>query len=200
MDKKRNYILLMITVISLGLLLTGGTYAWLTFNGITVGNNTLTGNTSNFLMDYSASLTGTLYPSSTYEGGLSGTVTAMINEESSVSSAVGTLYLYADSNTSSILYEGTELGIALKYAVLSGGDVVESGTVNSNIIKTGVPNGMIILDHIPIQNTKNYTYTVYVWLDGNLVDNRYLDLSFSGSINLKAVQSVGTFVDGGSND
>lgn len=191
MSKKRYYLVLIIGIISLGLLLTGGTYAWLIFNDVSVGNNQLTGNTSNFLIDYSASLNGELFPSSTYRGGLSGTITAKINANSSVSSATCSLYLYANSNTTSMLYEGTELGIALKYAVTDGNGVVASGTVNSDIIKTGVPNGMLIYDGFKINNTTSKTYTVYLWLDGELVDNRYLYAAFSGSVNLKAVQDEG---------
>lgn len=189
MDKKRNYIVILICVICLGLLLTGGTYAWLVFEGITVGENKATTNTTNFIVDYTSSLSGMLFPSKTYKGGLSGTITAKINDNSSVSSATGSLYLYADSKTSSILYEGTkDLGIALKYAVYDGNTKLASGTVNSNIIKTGVPNGMLIYDGFKINDSSTTTYNVYVWLDGELCDNSYLNVNFSGSINLKAIQ------------
>ena len=188
MDKKRNYIILVIGVICLGLLLTGGTYAWLLFDGVRVGNNKITGNTTNFIVDYTSSLNGMLFPSKTDKGGLRGTVTAKINDNSAVSSATGSLYLYADSNTSSILYEGTDMGIALKYSVYNGNTLLASGVVNSDIIKTGVPNGMLIYDGFKINDTSVNTYSVYVWLDGKLSDNRYLNVSFSGALNLKAVQ------------
>lgn len=186
MKIKRYYLVLAIGIVSLGLLLTGGTYAWLIFNEITIGNNKLTGNTTNFVIDYTSSLTGELIPSRTDKGGLIGTVNAKM--AAGVSSATGTLYLYANSDTDAILYQGTELGIALKYAVYNGNTKLSSGTVNSDIVKTGVPNGMVIYDGFKINNTTTTTYTVYLWLDGELVDNRYLNLSFSGSINLKAVQ------------
>lgn len=193
MDKKRNYIVLVIGVICLGLLLTGGTYAWLLFDGVSIGNNKMTGNTTNFIVDYTVSLNGMLFPSKTDKGGLSGTVNAIIDNDSDVENATCGLYLYADENTSSILYEGTEKGVALKYAVYNGNTLLSSGKVNSDITKTGVPNGMIIYDNFNISYYYTTYYNVYLWLDGELSDNRYLDLSFSGSINLKCVQGEDSF-------
>ena len=188
MKIKRYYLVLSIGIVSLGLLLTGGTYAWLIFNEVTIGNNNLNVDTANFVIDYTSSLTGELIPSKTDKGGLSGTVTAKINSGAGVKSATGSLYLYANTGTDSLLYEGTELGIALKYAVYSGNTRLAYGTVNSDIIKNDVPNGMLIYDGFKVKNTQATTYTVYLWLDGELVDNRYLGAKFSGSLNLKAVQ------------
>lgn len=53
MNTKRNYILLLVTVLSLGMLLTGGTYAWLTFSPAIISGNNLNAATDCFVIDYS---------------------------------------------------------------------------------------------------------------------------------------------------
>lgn len=69
MDSKRNYIVLLVTVLSLGVLLTGGTYAWLTFSPATIGSNTAEGNTTCFIMDYSGDFPAP-YGDLDFDGGL----------------------------------------------------------------------------------------------------------------------------------
>ena len=185
---KSNRYYLIIGIVSLGLLLIGGTYAWMVYE-TTVGNNSLKADASDFFIDYTSSLTGELLPSLTDKGGLMGTVSARIKDTSSVEEAIGKLYLYADSNTDSILYQGTELGIALKYSVYEGNILVTSGTVTSDIVKNGVPGGMLIYEGFKITKESTLTYNVYVWLDGELVDNRYLGVKYAGGLNLEAVQA-----------
>ena len=51
MDSKRYYFILIVGVISVGMLLTGGTYAWLAF-GTTVGSNTQESESTCFSMNY----------------------------------------------------------------------------------------------------------------------------------------------------
>ena len=53
MNTKRSYIVLLVTVLSLGMLLTGGTYAWLLYDTATVSGGDLNANTTCFIMDYS---------------------------------------------------------------------------------------------------------------------------------------------------
>lgn len=53
MNSKRNYFVLIVAVLSFGLLLTGGTYAWLYYDSVNVVGNGLNANTTCFLIDYS---------------------------------------------------------------------------------------------------------------------------------------------------
>ena len=181
MNTKRHYIGLLVAVLSLGMLLTGGTYAWLLFaDNTTITGEGLNAQTTCFIMDYSGDFpisNNTIFPSKTDKGGLSGTVTINIKESCNVS-ATGNIYLNVGSATSSTLLSSG----ALKYAFYDGSNtLIGSGTISSSGVKT--------LNTSAITLTKAATtYTVYVWLDGTKVNNSHLGLSFSGYIYADAMQ------------
>lgn len=250
MAKKRYYVILVMAVVLGGLLLTGGTYAWLTFS-TTVGDNEIVANSTCFIIDYSgdfqslgslpgdvngdnklnlADITsmrsyvsgnkdftseqialgdsdgdgdldsddveywrtvvssrdpaapvyyyGLLFPSKTAKGGLSGSVTLNINSECSVAGK-GTITLNVGSDTGSVLLsEG-----ALKYAVYDSTKTNElaSGTLTATGDKTLYTNFSL--------STTATTYYVYVWLDGTIADNDYINAPFSGYLRASAVQT-----------
>ena len=217
---KKKYLVLVIAVVTFGLLLAGGTYAWLTFGPAIIGNNTYNGTSTCFLVDYNYEnddgtipLGGTLFQSSAPKTGLSGKVSMAMNAEC-MTCGIGTIYLKVNSGTSNILYSKvnkahcedpntlktmtgyttssscTTAGYswvnnksALKYAVYED--------IDSNPLSVGYIDGVkditihtgFSLNRIP------RNFYVYVWLDGELADNKYLGVSFDGDIHLSAVQT-----------
>jgi len=181
MNKKR-YIIFVIAIISFGLLLTGGTYAWLTFSNVTI-NGQANGTSTCFLIDYitGSSLTGTLFQSMTPKGGLAGSVSMAISSQCSVPKAKGTLILNINSNSSDILFRDS----ALKYAVYTSSTAttpVNSGVINSKNSAVTLYTGF---DFTSVATT----LYVYVWLDGTIANNDYIDVLFSGYITASAVQT-----------
>ena len=188
MNGKNKYLVLVIAIISFGVMLTSGTYAWLSFNNTTVGSATYNGTTTCFLVDYNYKndnntlpITGTLFMSKTPKGGLSGKVTMALSSSCNVANGTATLKLTINSSTSDVFFNGDK---ALKYAVYDSATAttpIKSGVISAKGTMT-LGSGMAI--------TKTATsYYVYIWLDGTLADNKYEDLSFSGYIVASATQS-----------
>ena len=105
---KNKSILLVIAILLVGLSRVGGTYAYLTMTAsVTNGNYNTT--TTCFNIDYNISnegsgqdITGTLFPSSGPNSGLSGRVGLKVNSSCSTN-GIGTLKLHINSTTSSSL-------------------------------------------------------------------------------------------------
>lgn len=177
---KKKYIIFVIAIVCFGLTLVGGTFAWLTFNANVV-NAKYNTTTTCFTIDYTNgnAISGVMYQSSTYKGGLTGSVTMKLNSSCSVQSAIGTIKLNVNSSTGSLLLsEG-----ALKYAVYT--DPNGSPAATGTITKTGE---MTLYDNFNM--TMNaVTYYIYVWLDGTIADNEYVNLPFSGYIYTSATQN-----------
>ena len=160
-------------------------------------------------------ITGTMYPSSNPSGGLNGRVSLsvkntcnvngvgilklnVVNGNSTLLKTVGahcensqTLKTLTDYTTSSSC-TGQQNGVwvtngtALKYAVY------DTNSVTSSTIPLGVgyvtnTSGIQLLNNINITSTVS-NYYVYIWLDGNLIDNSYLSLAFNGNISATATQ------------
>ena len=162
MDKKKKIFL--ITGISLLVLIAivGGTYAWLSWSG-TVN---ISGTSECFDVNYvkgqdigSDSNPANFSLASTYTEGLSSVIKVNLKDTCTISNGTGTLYLNTDSTTSSILLTSN----VLKYQVLDGTNEVASGIVNS----TG---NLPIYNNIEINNQVK-ELTVYIWIDGSLVNN-----------------------------
>ena len=213
--RKRN-IFLSVAVIFIGLLLVGGTYAVLTLTlPVIVTNGVYNYTLECFDIDYDAgnSIIGTLFPSRVSSGGLSGSLSVGINENCDVlgvgdlnlvvhsnsdkngiltqvvdahcedSSTLETLTSYTDSSScTSAGGVWVDNGTALKYAVFVGSNTTPSSVGYINVVG----------DTINIYNDFSVSaleqYTVKVWLDGNLSDNTYANLSFSGEITTSVTQ------------
>lgn len=212
---KRN-VILSVTIILLGLLFVGGTYAVLLMTlSVNVSNGRYNTTLECFDIDYDngGSIAGVLVPTSTYIGGLSGGLTLGINDSCNVA-GVGELKLLV-GNSSSILtssvsshcensstlqtivdsngalidetsclanssYTWVTDGTALKYAVVNGSSILSVGYVNV------VNDNIVLYDNFSVSDAVDYN--VYIWLDGNLSDNTYLNLSFDGEISSTVVQ------------
>ena len=219
--KERN-IRFIIGIIIIILLIIGGTYAYMTL-AANVTNGSYVAGTTCFVIDYditnddgSSPIAGTMFPSSSAGGGLSGKVSLKINNNCNVN-GVGTLYLnvtsadstliknvsnhcensqtlqtmgdYTTSSTCTAQSNGKWVtsGSALKYAVYNTNSVTSS-TVPLSVGYVNKTGSIKIYDNFSI--TKNLsTYYVYIWLDGNLSDNSYANLPFVGNVSASATQT-----------
>ena len=138
------------------------TYAWLSWSGVV----NISGTSECFDVNYvkgqdigSDSNPANFSLASTYTEGLSSVIKVNLKDTCTISNGTGTLYLNTDSTTSSILLTSN----VLKYQVLEGTTEVASGIVSS----TG---NLPIYNNIEINNEVKQL-TVYIWIDGSLVNN-----------------------------
>lgn len=160
MNKKLLYSIL--TVLLIAIVSVGITYAWLSWSSsVNIG-----GTSECFDVNYvkgqdigSDSNPANFNLTSTYTEGLSSVIKVNLKDTCTISNGTGTLYLNTDTTTSSILLTS---GV-LKYQVLDGATEVANGIVSS----TG---NLPIYNNIEINNEVKQL-TVYVWLDGSLVND-----------------------------
>lgn len=107
MDMKKKNIILSMVVIMVGIMVAGGTFAYLTFS-INFVNNVVSGETDCFSVDYSINnddgtqdITGTLFPTVGPSKGLFGKVSINMNSNCNMT-GTGTLYLKVNSGTSTM--------------------------------------------------------------------------------------------------
>ena len=138
------------------------TYAWLSWSGVV----NISGTSECFDVNYvkgqdigSDSNPANFSLASTYTEGLSSVIKVNLKDTYTISNGTGTLYLNTVSTTSSILLTSN----VLKYQVLDGTNEVANGIVSS----TG---NLPIYNNIEINNEVKQL-TVYIWIDGSLVNN-----------------------------
>ena len=138
------------------------TYAWLSWSGVV----NISGTSECFDVNYvkgqdigSDSNPANFSLASTYTEGLSSVIKVNLKDTCTITNGTGTLYLNTDSTTSNILLTSN----VLKYQVLEGTNEVASGIVSS----TG---NLPIYSNIEINNQVKQL-TVYIWIDGSLVNN-----------------------------
>ena len=160
MKKKVIYSIIIVSVIII--LSVAVTYAVYTFSGVV----NISGTSECFDVNYvkgqdigSDSNPANFVLASTYTEGLSSVIKVNLKDTCTITNGTGTLYLNTDSTTSSILLTSN----VLKYQVLDGTNEVASGIVNS----TG---NLPIYNNIEINNQVK-ELTVYIWIDGSLVNN-----------------------------
>ena len=160
MNKKLLYSIL--TVLLIAIVSVGITYAWLSWSSsVNIG-----GTSECFDVNYvkgqdigSDSNPANFSLASTYTEGLSSVIKVNLKDTCTISNGTGTLYLNTDTTTSSILLTS---GV-LKYQVLEGTNEVANGIVSS----TG---NLPIYNNIEINNEVKQL-TVYIWIDGSLVND-----------------------------
>ena len=177
MNKKLLYSIL--TVLLIVIVSVGITYAWLSWSSsVNIG-----GTSECFDVNYvkgqdigSDSNQANFSLASSYKEGLSSVLKVNLKDTCTITNGTGTLYLNTDTTTSSILLTS---GV-LKYQVLDGTTEVANGTVT----KTG---SLAIYKDIAITSTVK-ELTVYVWLDGSLVNdsnsNDILSSVYKGNITM----------------
>lgn len=213
---------LIIGIIVFVLLIIGGTYAYITL-AVNVTNGSYVANTTCFTIDYditnddgSSPITGTMFPSSSANGGLTGRVSLKVNNSCNVngmgtltlnvtsvnstliqtvaahcenSQTLNTLTDYRTSSTCTAQTNGKWVtnGSALKYAVYNTNSVTSS-TIPLSVGYVNKTGSIKIYDNFEITDTLS-TYHVYIWLDGNLSDNSYANLPFDGNVSASAIQT-----------
>ena len=160
MKKKVIYSIIIVSVIII--LSVAVTYAVYTFSGVV----NISGTSECFDVNYvkgqdigSDSNPANFSLASTYTEGLSSVIKVNLKDTCTISNGTGTLYLNTDSTTSNILLTSN----VLKYQVLEGTNEVANGIVSS----TG---NLPIYNNIEINNQVKQL-TVYIWIDGSLVNN-----------------------------
>ena len=215
---KKKSILIAIVIFMIGLLITGGTYAYLT-TAVTVTNGNYVTNTHCFGVTYQnddTSITGTLFPSGDAYGGITDWVSATADATCGLTGK-GTLKIHV--NSASTVLTGTvaahcenenTLETQKSYTTQSactavtGNKWVTDGTAlkyavfsgddlySSGYIKsTDIGNDIIVHDNFSVTTTSK-KFDVYVWLDGYLSDENYYDLDFSASSNMVVRQAKST--------
>lgn len=159
--EKKILIISVLTIIILGLLV--GTVAYLSnvlFNDLTVDTST---KGLDYYINYAKGTdipSGTIIPSSTYEGGNNVVVT--LYKKDNTYDIYGNIYL--DITT---IGDKLAKSDALKYTVVDN---------KSNIISTGSLKGtdssssLLIAENITLTTTET-TYSVYLWLDENNIED-----------------------------
>lgn len=161
-------------------------------------------------------LTGTLFPSTEITGGLFGSLAMGVNSACSITGS-GTIYLHVGTESSVTLLRRTDghcenpttLETLPSYTSSSdcltdGNKWVSDGSalkyaVYDNAAGTGVPlsagyiTGGDIGEDIPLYtgfdvSSTSTRYYMFIWLDGNLTNEDYEDLPFSGYIHASVVQ------------
>lgn len=212
--RKKN-IVLSVVVVLVGILLAGGTYAYLTFT-INVTNNVVNVATTCFDIDYldTNQITGTLFPSVNHTKGVTGTVSLKINSACDLK-GVGTIYLRANSGTSTKFittavahcedpvtletlpaYASSSTCVAANKIWVTDGTPLKYAIFN-NSAGTGEPldvgyvnsigSDLTVLKTFMVTSTQ-VNYYLFVWLDGYLTDNTYTNLPFNGYIKASAIQ------------
>ena len=161
-------------------------------------------------------LTGTLFPTTNITGGLFGSLAMGVNSACNIT-GIGTIYLHVGTESSVTLLRKTDghcenpttLETLTSYTssnecLTDGNKWVTDGSalkyaVYDNAAGTGVPlsvgyiTGGDIGEDIPLYtgfdvNSTNNRYYMFIWLDGNLTNEDYEDLPFSGYIHASVVQ------------
>lgn len=171
MSKKKLYGTI-VGVIAFIALVAGLTYAWFTWAS---GNTTISGQSGCFTIEYTngTAISGNLTPSADYTGGKNTDATLNI---ASTCTTEGDATISLTTNASSTI-DLTEN--AVKYAVYQGTTEISSGVVTGGT--------QVIASNIQLTKTAT-TYTVYIWVDGEIADNDYVGTSYSGYISASAVQ------------
>ncbi len=162
-------------------------------------------------------ITGTLFPGSGPIKGLTGRVGLRLNPSCSIT-GTGTLKLHINSGTStkygtvgaahcentntletlndyttSSACSGhgtwTSSSTVLKYAVYNNATATGNPLSKGYITTSDIGTDKIIYDNIAITSSTMTYYYIFIWLDGYLTDDTYVDLPFTGYISASAVQT-----------
>lgn len=78
-------------------------------------------------------------------------------------------------------------GSPLKYAIYNNATGTGTPLSVGNITTSDVGHDIVIANNLDVTSTQQYYY-IFIWLDGYLTDDTYVDLPFSGYINATVVQ------------
>ena len=184
-------IIVYISIILLIIIVTAGsTFAYLTATANSEINSVITEGTE-IKMIYTGGkkLEGAISLTEDKTGGLNTTVNISLEEDSA--KVKTNLYINVNQITSSLASEG------FKWEVYKNDETLPLNTGNFLGCQSGnttkkCSNGdklYIVKDYETL--TTNTSFTVYVWLDGNLVGNEVLGASFTGTIGAESEKFTG---------
>lgn len=181
MKDKKKTITIVISTIILIILVAGITYAALNWQSGRINLN-LTSGCFDILYDTGQDIKGQLNPASSYTEGISATVKANIKQECTTT-GTGTLYLETLSSTSSNLLDADRAGL-LNYQVVKD----DTATILSGSI-TSVGKIALDIGELTKASTATTTYSIYIWIDKELLENDDYNAKYYGKINLVANQT-----------
>ena len=157
---------LLISLIVIGIIViitVGVTYAFFMANN----SNTFTGNSGNIDINYvnGGVLTGELYPRSSRSEDVYGSVSIGLNKDSVKANA--SIYIDIDNIDEA----------------LSSDALVWDMYLNDTLYKSG--SRFYLVEDYPL-TTNTDVFKVYIWLNGNKIDNSVLDSSITGKLRAEA--------------
>ena len=176
MDRRVKIIGTIIGVLLFVLLIAGVTYAYFTWTSENV-NRKVSSKCFEVNYDKGTDISGVIIPSYDYTGGLIASVKMNIDSSCDIR-ANGKLYLNTLEDTSSNLYSD---GL-LNYQVVSGDVLLGSDSITSS--------GVIELDlgELSKSDSASTEYTIYVWVDNDVVDTSDIGSVYYGNIRAEAIQ------------
>lgn len=178
MSKKLiNTIITIIIVITIVLITFSITYSWFLVSRETSNvNSSAKGGKLEIIYQNGQDITGRLTASSNSSGGLS--TTATIRKSSTSVDALATITLHVTSISSELATN------AFKWEVYENNS---STPISSNSFN-GVVDGtdIDVISNYPL-TTSDTTFTIKLWIDGNLNNNSLSNKSFSGYIDASAI-------------
>lgn len=175
----QNKVKLLGTLIGVSLficLIVGLTYAYTVWQSNNM-NKVVSSKCFDVLYTKGNDITGPIIPSDTYIGGTSSTFKVNIKDSCDIN-ARGKLYLNTSDSTSSNLYREGLLNyqVVQESTLIKGGNITSSGEIE------------IDLGELTKASSAMTNYTVYVWIDRNLVENSDYNLGYAGNIRVEAIQ------------
>ena len=171
-NDNKNLVIIIVVIVTV---LLSSTYAFLSFN---TDNNSAGGEGGCFEVDYTATVIGSSNLVSTEEEPTMAFSTITISKDEGCE-----IYTEADVviHTNS---EGTTAPIseyeALKYKVVSSGDVISSGVITTV--------GDLIIATVPITDSE-VSYDIYIWVDSDISNGEYDGKNYSGYIFAESRQT-----------
>ena len=212
MISKKKAIYIFILVIALGLLVVGGTYAYLIIS-VNVTNGNYVHGTACFNINYeddtSSMINGVLFPVATYNDGISGSIAIGIDESCGID-ARGNIYMNVVSASSTLVQtvsahceNSKTLETLTSYTDSSSctsqtngiwvtnGSALKYALVNENSTEPYLVGyikgtGKTTLYSNFLLSTTKERYHLYIWLDGNLSDNSYTSLKVMADMTADA--------------
>lgn len=177
---KRKLAGAIIGVIAFVALIAGATFAWLTRN-VNVTNNAFTGNTLNFIVDYTkgeniSNLKEFTSPTPSTSGLTKITVKAGKGDSNLPGKL--TITLNTTSTSNAIITDGY---IKYGYCIGTCSSFAGTGTVNTT-------SPINIITNTALQDSVT-DYNIYFWYDGNMNSKTYEGLNYKGNITASASQT-----------
>lgn len=163
---KKNAIILAISILFFGLLVTGGTYAYWSWNSNS--SKTVVFNTAKDLQEYiiydegESTFVGEFQVSNTYTQGIHSTIAVSKTAEAANVDLVATIMMDINSIGSNM-----KTSPALKW-VVTGGDSTNVGSVLAEGNFVGTNDGDVLTLYPGIEVTQTVEkYTVWIWIDAS---------------------------------